>query len=198
LVKLPQVRQRHVQRPHRFRLFRQVQRRRRRLPTHRPVTHALQDAFDVVAGFGPALLDGPLHRLGRLLRQRLHDTDVVLDTASRPMLFFQIGAQLGKQRRQLPATEDVGVVQCSRLAVQRFQVVLRIEALLVLPIRARMPGNHLAAGHHLDVVHVALDRHRLKGGRARRAVAVVIEAYRLVLVHFARLEDAGVERERRQ
>ena len=197
MVKLPQVRQRHVQCPHQFRLFRQVQ-RRRRPPTHRPVTHPLQDAFDVVAGFGPALLDGLLHRLGRLLRQQLHDTNVVLDTASRSMLFLQIGAQFGKQRRQLPATEDVGVVQCGRLAVQGFQVVLRIEALLVLPIRPRMAGNHLAAGHHLDVVQVALDRHRLKGGRARRAVAVAVEAYRLVLVHFARLEDAGVEREGRK
>jgi hypothetical protein len=198
LVKLPQVRQRHVQRPHRFRLFRQIQRRWRRPPTHRPVTHALQDAFDVVAGFGPALLDGPLHRLGRLLRQRLHDTDVVLDTASRPMLFLQIGTQLGKQRRQLPAPENIGVVQRCGLAVQCFQVVLRIEALLVLPIRPGMPGDHLAAGHHLDVVHVAFDRHDLKGGRARRAVAVVVEADGLVLVHLGRLEDAGIERERRQ
>jgi hypothetical protein len=197
LVKLPQVRQRHVQRPHRFRLFRQVQRQRRRCRSGGPVTHALQDAFDVVADFGPTLLDGPLHRLGRLLRQQLYDADVVLDAAPRPVLFLQVGTQFGKPGRQLPATEDVGVVQCGGLAVQGFQVVLRIETLLVLPIRTRMPGDHLAVGHHRDVVHVALDRHRPKGCRPRRAVAVVVEADRLVFVHLGRLKDAGIEREGR-
>jgi len=76
--------------------------------------------------------------------------------------------------------------------------VLRIEALLVLAIRARMPGDHLAGSHDLDVVHVALDRHRLEGGRARRAVAVAVEAHGLVLVHLGRLADARIESKGRQ
>jgi hypothetical protein len=98
----------------------------------------------------------------------------------------------------LPAAEDVGVIQRCRLAVERLQVVLRIEALLVLAIRARVLGQHLAVGHDLDVVHVALDRHRLEGGRARHAVAVAVEANGLVLVHLGRLADARIEDEGRQ
>jgi hypothetical protein len=56
-----------------------------------------------------------------------------------------------------------------------------------------MPGDHLAGGHDLDVVHVALDRHRLESGGPWRAVAIVVKADGLVLVHLARLEYAGVE-----
>jgi hypothetical protein len=80
------------------------------------------------------------------------------------------------------------------LALQRLQVVLRIETLLVPAIRSRMPGDHLAVpGHYLDVVHVALDRHGLKGRRPWGTVAVVVEAHRLILVHLGRLGDAWVE-----
>jgi hypothetical protein len=61
-----------------------------------------------------------------------------------------------------------------------------------------MPGDHLAVGDHLDVVHVALDRHCLKGGRARRAVAIVVESHGLVLVHLGRLKNARIEEECRQ
>lgn len=198
MVKLPQVRQRHVQRPHRVRLFRQVQRRQRRHRSAGPMPHEVQDAFDIVAGFGPTLFDGTLHDLGRLLGQQLHDADVLLDAAPRAVLLLQVGAQLGKQRRQLPAAKDIGVVQRPRLAIERPQIMLRIEALLVRAIRPWVPGDHLAVGDDLDVLHVALDRHRPEGGRARRAVAVVVEAYRLVLVHLGRLEDARIEWERWQ
>jgi hypothetical protein len=119
----------------------------------------------------------------------------VLDATARAVLLLQSSTQFGKERWQLPAAKDVRVVQRRRLAVERLQVVLRIEALLVRPIRPRMPGDHLAVGDHLDVVHVALDRHRLKCRRARRAVAVVVEAHRLVLVHLGRLEDTRIEGE---
>jgi hypothetical protein len=198
LVELLQIRQRHVQTTHRLRLFGQVQRRRRHDRTRRPVPHALEDALDVVAGFGPAQLDGPLHHFGRLLPQQLHHTQVVFDAAAWPVPLLQVGTQLGKERRQLPAPEDVGVIERRGFALQRFQVMLGIQALLVPAIRPRMPGNHLAGGHDLDVIHVALDRDRLKRGRARRAVTVGIEAHGLVLVHLGRLEDARVEGKRRQ
>lgn len=155
----------------------------------------LEDGFNVVAGFRPAPFDGPLYRLGRLLRQQLDDADVVLDATAWAVLLLQSGTQLGKERRQLPATKDVRVVQRRGLAVERFQIVLRVKALLVCAVRPRMPGDHLAVGDHLDVVHVALDRYRLKGGRARRAVAVVVEAHGLVLVHLGRLEDTWIEGE---
>jgi hypothetical protein len=197
LVELRQVRQWHMQVTHRCRLFRQVQRYRRGAGTRGALPKSLEDGFNVVASFRLAPFDGPLHRLGRLLRQQLHDADVVLDAAARSVLLLQSGTQLGKERWQLPAAKDVRVVQRRRLAVERLQVVLRIEALLVRAIQPRMPGDHLAVGDHFDVVHVALDRHRLKGGGARRAVAVVVESHRLVLVHLGRLEDTRIEGERR-
>lgn len=197
MVELPQVRQRHLHRTHRLGLFRQGQRRRFGNRTGRPLPHPLQDRFHVVAAFRPALLDGALHLLRRLLRQQTHHADVLLDAAARPMLPFQVGPQLGKQGRQLPAAEEVGVVQRRRLALQRLQIMVRIEALFALAIRARVPGHHLAAGHDRDVVHVALDGHCLKRGRARHAVAVVVEAYGLVFVHLGRLADARIEGKRR-
>jgi hypothetical protein len=69
LVELLQIRQRHVQAAHRLRLFGQVHRRRSQTRIRRPVPHALENALDVVAGFGPALLDGVLHVGDRLLLQ---------------------------------------------------------------------------------------------------------------------------------
>ncbi len=103
MVELRQVRQRHVQITHRRWLFRQVQRWRRGAGTRGAMPQPLEDGFDVVAGFRPALFDGPLYRLGRLLRQQLHDADVVLDATARAVLLLQSGTQLGKERRQLPA-----------------------------------------------------------------------------------------------
>jgi hypothetical protein len=114
------------------------------------------------------------------------------------VLPFQVGPQLGKERRQLPAAKDRGVVQCRGLAIQRLQIVLRIQTLLVPAIRPRMLSDHLAAGDDRDVVHVALDGDGLKRRRARRAVAVVVETHGLVLVHLGRLEDARIERKRWQ
>lgn len=197
MVELPQVRQRHVQRPHRRRLIRQVQRWRYGAGTG-PSLRALEDTLDVVTGRGAAPRDGALQHFRRLLGQQLHHAQVVLDAAPRPMLSLQVGAQLGKERRQLPAAEDGGMIQRRRLAFQRLQVMLRIETLLVLAIRPGMLRDHLAGSDHRDVVHIPLDRDRLKRGRPRHAVAVVVEAHRLVLVHLARLEDARIKRERRQ
>jgi hypothetical protein len=114
------------------------------------------------------------------------------------VLPFQIGPQFGKERRQLPAAKDRGVVQCRGLAVQPLQVVLRIQTLLVPTIRPRMLSDHLARGHDFDVVHVALDRDGLKSRTARCAVTVVVETHGLVLVHLGRLVDARIKRKRRQ
>lgn len=198
MVELGQVRHGHVQVTHGRGLGRQVQRcgahgLRRALP------QAQEDRFDVVARFGLTAGDGVLHHGGRVLGQQLHDAAVVLDAAAAPVLLLQVGAQLAKERRQLPALEDRGMVQRRRLALERRQVVVRIEALLVRAVRARMPGKLLAVGpHERDVLHVALDRHGLEGGRARRAVAIAVEAHRLVLVHLGRLEDARIEGAGRQ
>jgi hypothetical protein len=158
----------------------------------------LENSLDIVAGFRPAPLDRPLHDFQRLLREQLHHANVVLDAPARTMLLLQSGTQLAKQRRQLPVAEDVGMVQRRRLTLQHLQIVLRIETLLVVTIRTRMPGDHLAAGHHRDVVYIALDGDGLKRGRPRHTVAVLVEAHGLILVHLGWLEDARIEGERRQ
>jgi len=110
-----------------------------------------------------------------------------------PVLALQRRPQFAEDRRQLPAPEDVGVVQCRRPALQGAEVMLRVEDLLVPAVAAWVHGNYLAAEHDLHAVDVALDRHRLEGGRARHAVAIVVEADQLVLIDLGRLADAGVE-----
>jgi hypothetical protein len=89
LVKLPQVRQRHTHFADRLRLLRQIQRWRLRGRIRAALPHALDDDLDVVADFGPAPLDGPLHDFGRLLRQQLHHADILLDAAPWTVLLLQ-------------------------------------------------------------------------------------------------------------
>jgi hypothetical protein len=67
------------------------------------------------------------------------------------------------------------------------------EDLLVLVVTARMGGNDLAGQHHIEALDVPLDGNGLESGGARHAVAVVIAADHLVLVHLGRLHDTGVE-----
>jgi hypothetical protein len=109
------------------------------------------------------------------------------------VLLLQGRPQLTEDGRQVPAAEDVGVIERCRPALQRRQVVLRIKDLFVLRVRAGMRGNHLAAEHHVDAPDVGFDRHSLKGGTARHAIAVVVEADHLVLVGLGRLDQARVE-----
>jgi hypothetical protein len=130
-----------------------------------------------------------------MVLQQVQDADVVLAAAVGPVLAFQRRPQFAEDGRQLPAPEDVGVVQRRRPALQSAEVMLRVEDLLVLAVAARVRGQDLAAQHDRDAVDVALDRHRLEGGGARRAVAVVVEAGHLVLIDLGRLADARVEGE---
>ena len=57
-----------------------------------------------------------------------------------------------------------------------------------------MARDDLAAGHHRDVVHVALDRHRLESEGTRHAVAVAVETHGLVFVYLAWALDARIKR----
>jgi hypothetical protein len=158
-----------------------------------PPAHPQQHRFDVVPRRTPAGLDGSLHFVDGMLLQQLQDAGIVLDAAAGPVLFFQRRAQFAENGRQVPAPEDVGMVQRRRPPLQRLQVMLRIEDLLVFPVRPRVRSDHLAAQHQIDPVDVRLDRHRLEGRRPRHAVAVVVETDCLVLVSSRRLQDAGIE-----
>jgi hypothetical protein len=191
LVELPQVRRRHLHVAQPRRLLRPLQRwHRAGVPAP---AHAEQNAFDVEAGFAATTFDHALHLIDRMVVEQLQDTDIVLGAARRPVLALQRGPQLAEDGRQLPAAEDVGVVERRRPALQRLQVVLRIEDLLVLRVAARVGGDHLTAEHYLDALDVGLDRHGLESGTARHAVAVVVEADHLVLVGLGWLDQAGVE-----
>jgi hypothetical protein len=89
--------------------------------------------------------------------------------------------------------EDVGVVHGRRPALQRVQVMSRIEDLLMLAVATRVRGDHLAALHNVHTLDVGFDRHGLEGGAAWHAVAVAVVADHLVLVSLGRLQHAGVE-----
>ena len=191
MVELPQVRRRHVQVAHARRLIGTPQRRRRARVL--APAHAQQNDFHVEAGGAAAAFDDALHLVDGMLVEQLQDADVVLGAACRSVLPLQGRAQFAEDGRQLPAAEDVGVVQRRRPALQRFQVVLRVEDLRVLGVGAGVRGDHLAAQDHVDTFDVRLDRHGLEGGRPRHAVAVGVKADHLVLVRLGRLEQAGVE-----
>jgi hypothetical protein len=85
------------------------------------------------------------------------------------------------------------MVQRRRSALQRAQIVQRIEDLLMPPVTARMRGDHLTAEDDVDALDIQLDGNGLESGAARHAVAVVVAADHLVLVHLGRLHHAGVE-----
>jgi hypothetical protein len=168
-----------------------IQRRRRgRGPT---AADAQQDGFDVVAGFAAAHLNHPLHPVDGVVFQQLQDADEVLDAAVRAVLLLQSVAQFAKDRRQLPAAEDIGVIERRWLELQSFQIMLRIEDLLVFPVGTRVRRDDLAAQHHVDALDIGLDRHRLKSGGARHAVTVIVQAHHLILVDLGRLNDARIE-----
>lgn len=139
------------------------------------------------------MLEGPLHVGDRMVLQELQDAGVVLEAAAGAVLPLQGRAQLLEQRGQLPAAEDVGVVQRRRPALQRAQIVLRVEDLLMPVVAARVRGHDLAAQHHVDALDIQLDGNGLEGGAAGHAVAVVVAADHLVLVDLGRLYDTRVE-----
>jgi hypothetical protein len=152
-----------------------------------------QDGLDREAARA-AELDGPLHALDGVLGQELQDADVLPRPRRGAVLPLQVRAQLGENTRQIPMPVDVGVIQRRRLPLQHHQVVQRVEPLLALGIRARVPGDDLAAGHDHHLIDVALDGHRLERERPRHAVVVGVEANGLILVHLGRLRHARVER----
>lgn len=191
MVELLQVRRRHAHVAHHCGLLQWSQRRRRVVAL--PAADAGQNRFHIEAGAAPALLDGPLHGGERMLVEQVQDTHVVLDAAARTVLPLQGNTQFVENGRQLPATEDLGMVQRRRPTPQRVQVVPRLDDLLVAPIRARVAGDDLALTNHVEALDVDLDGHGLEGGAARHAVAVGVEADHLVLVHLGRLHEARIE-----
>jgi hypothetical protein len=97
-----------------------------------------QQGLHVVARLGAAGCAGALHLGQRVVGQQLQDAHVVLGAAARPVLPLQRLAQVPKHGGQLPAPENVGVVQGGGPTPERVQIVVRIENLLVVRVRTRV------------------------------------------------------------
>lgn len=192
MVELGQVRHRDAHGADRLRLH--GRRQRRWCIGLASGAHAQQQRFDVVAGLGPARLDGALDLVDRVLVEQLQHAHVVLGAALRSMLPFQRLTQVAENGGQMPATQDRSMIERRRPALQRIDVMRRIEDLFVPAVTARMRRDHLGAEHHVDAFDVRFDRHGLKRRRTRHAVAIGVEAHHLVLVRLGRLNDARIER----
>jgi hypothetical protein len=191
LVELLHVRQRHTHVAHRLGTIREIQGRccRRRLLA----ADTQQQRFHVEARRAAAGLDRTLHVIEAVVGQQVQDADIMLDATPGAVLTFQVAAQFVEDGRQLPVPQDVGMVQRRRPALQRVQVMPRLENLLMLAIAAGVRGDHLPVLHDVYTFHVGFDGHGLEGGRARYAVAVRVVADHLILVCLGRLHHAGVE-----
>lgn len=191
MVELLHIRQRHLHVTHRRRTIRQIQGCCRRGRLRAADTH--QQGFHVEAGRRAVSLDGTLYLIEAMVGQQMQDANIVLDATPGTVLAFQVAAQLVEDRRQLPVPKDVGMVHGGRPALQRVQVMTRVEHLLVLAIATRVRGDHLAALHDVHTLDVGFDRYRREGGAAWHAVAVAVEADHLILVGLGRLHRAGIE-----
>ena len=195
MVELPHIRQRHLYVTHRRRTIRQIQRRvrcRRWL-----AADTQQQRFHVEARRRAAGLDDTLHLVEGMVVQQVQDADIVLDAMPGAMLTLQITTQLVEHGRQLPVPKNVGMVQGGRPALQRVQVMSRVEDLLMLAVTTRVCGDHLALLHDVKAFDVGFDRYGLEGGATRHAVAIGVVADHLVLVGLGRLQHARVEGVRR-
>jgi hypothetical protein len=139
------------------------------------------------------VLDGPRDALQRMLGKQLQDADELPAAGAGAVPAFQILTQVGKDRRQLPMPKEIGMIQRRWPPSQRRQIVQRVEDLFAAAVRTRMPRDDLAAGHYTDVIHVALDGHRLESEGARHAVAIAVETYRLIFVYLAGLLAARIK-----
>lgn len=186
-----QVRQRHAHVAYRRGAMREIQRSRDQ--ASRLAADTQQNGFHIETRLAATALDGPLHLVQRMVQEQVQDTDKVFDSLSRPLLALQRAPQLVEHRRQLPMPKDVGMVQCRRPPLEGFQVMPRIEDLLVLAVTAGVRCDHLAAMYDLDMLDIGFDRDDLEGGGARHAIAVRIVAHHLVLVGLGGLHHAGIE-----
>jgi hypothetical protein len=162
------------------------------------VLRATQDRGDVVAVALASADDGLLHAFNGVISEELQDTNEMAGAGLGTVLLFQGQTQVAEYGRQLPLAVDIGVIESRRLAPECHQVMQRIKDLHPWCVRARVMSDDLTAGHDLDMMHVTFDGHGLERKATRHAVAVPIEAHRLILVHLGRLPDGGVERSRRQ
>jgi hypothetical protein len=78
--------------------------------------------------------EGSHHARHGMLGQELQNADVLAGTDLRCQPVLQALAHLGEERRQLPISENIGMVQRRRPSSQTGQVVQRLQDLFVLTV----------------------------------------------------------------
>lgn len=152
-----------------------------------------EDRSDVKTIALAAVDDRLLHAFNGMLSEQLQDTNKLPRASLGTVLLFQRRAQIAEYCRQLPLSVHVGVIERRRFASERHQVMQGIKDLHTLCIGPQVLGDDLAAGHDIDVMHIGLDGHCLEGKATRHAVAISIEAHRLILVYLGRLPYRRIE-----
>ena len=137
--------------------------------------------------------DSLLNHFHRVFGQQLQDPHVLSRAGGQPLPRLEVSPQRVEAGRQFPLGKHEGMVQGGWPATQDGQVVLGLHDPFPAGVAACVTGHHARAGHHLDPIHVRLDRHRLEGPPSRNAVAVGIEPHGLVFVHFCRLGHERIE-----
>ena len=161
-------------------------------------TYRGDEMIGVHRGFPRGLDDGLLDHLYRVLGQQLQNPNVLPCSGGGTLAILEVGPQLIEARRQLPAGKHKGMIQHRRSATENRQIMTRLHDPFPSGVAAVVTGNHGLTGHHLDPIHIRLNRHGPEGPATRNAVAVRIEPHRLILVHFRYLRDKRIERTRRQ
>ena len=143
--------------------------------------------------FAAALRDRPPHTIDGMFVEQLQYADELTRSGEPAVACFEVLAQPGEVRRELPVAVDFRVIQTGRFPRQRRQVMERIEHLLAFFIRPLVPGDHLAVRDDYDLIDVGFHRDGGEGVSPRHAVSVVLPGDGLILVHLARLGDRRVE-----
>jgi hypothetical protein len=128
-----------------------------------------------------------------MLGQQLQHPHVLPNARARTVPFFQPLTKFAEDLRQLPIAIHVRMIQSRRTPLQCGQIVQRIKHIVTGVITAKMGRDHRIVEYDLDMIDIALDRHRLKRRVTRHAVVHVVEPRELVLIDLRRLPDAGIE-----
>jgi hypothetical protein len=154
------------------------------------------DGGSVRGSAGTARLDAAFDTLDGVMGEQLQHANVLAGAGAGSEPGFEFAAEIRERCWELPVAVDRGMVERGWLAFQNDQKMQRIEHFFAVAVAPPVRGNHLAVGHDLDVINVALHGHRTERPPPRHTVTVAVERRRLVFVHLAGLEHTGIERTR--
>jgi hypothetical protein len=129
-----------------------------------------------------------------MLRQQLKNADELPGAGSRAVSLFEVFSQLSEDGGQRPVLKNSRMIEVGRLATENNQVVYRVQDVLLRFVASLMMGNRDAVDDRFNPVDIRFDRRRSKGVASRNAVPHAVESDRLILVDFAMLLDARIER----